>query len=129
MKDTITIGAYTWSDGTSVPHVRDIRLDPSGQIEMARGIDAYRVIVESVVLTLRGEMLLDAERGVDYENTVFVSSRRLGAWKAQVIRSVEELTFVRRVESLDASVNAEGHVRFVLKVQTDDGELTIEQEV
>lgn len=92
------------------------------------GKQSYANIIGDAIRTVRGELQLDVNRGVPYFETVFKSLNGKDIWKASVRKIVNDLDFVKSIESFDVSwdsLNRELNYKMVVK--TDDGEVTVTQ--
>lgn len=88
---------------------------------IATGVEAYGIIIADAIRTLVGELQLDVQRGIDYENTVFASASRLIQWKRDVQDAVTEFDFVKSVKTFEANVVDGNTVSYRLEVVTDSG--------
>ena len=76
----------------------DIYLEANGKIAVLEGADAQCAIIESVLLTQKGELQFDEEAGIDYFGTVLLSPQNIDFWASDVKTKIEELDFVSSVE-------------------------------
>lgn len=98
----------------------------AGQLAMCDGKLAYAQILEAAILTVKGELQLDEERGIPYFSTIFRSQRRANQWKNLVIRRVMEFDFVKSVLNFSYSVDNRNHViNYSMSVSTDIGTATL----
>jgi hypothetical protein len=88
---------------------------------IATGVEAYGIIIADAIRTLVGELQLDVQRGIDYENTVFSSASKLIQWKSDVQDAVSEFDFVVSIKSFEAKVVDGNTVSYRLEVVTDSG--------
>lgn len=92
------------------------------------GKQSYANIIGDTIRTVLGELQLDVNRGVPYFETVFKSLNGKDIWKASVRKIVNDLPFVKSVESFDVSWNSpKRELNYKMVVKTDDGEVTVEQ--
>lgn len=77
---------------------KDIYLDENGQIAVSKDLDSYRVIVESLLNTILGEVQSNVDYGIDYMNTVFSSVSNTSLWEADVRSKIKSLPFVYSVD-------------------------------
>ncbi len=98
----------------------------AGQLAMCDGKIAYAQIIESAVLTVKGELQFDIEQGIPYFDTIFRSAKRAALWKAYVIDRVKQFSFVTSVTSFEYDIDYKNHViNYTMRVNTDKGKVTI----
>ena len=83
----------------------DIYLNGGGFAE-AVDIDAQRIIIETLLLTQKGELQFDDEAGIDYFGTVLQSPTYIEPWAREVQSKVEDLPFVGAVENFEYRFDA-----------------------
>lgn len=127
---TTTIARNNWIDGTdNVVHKNDIYL-VDGQLAMATGKSCHAQVIEAVIKTLRGELQLDVEAGIQYFETIFNDSRSADIWARQVREAVEALDFVKHIDGFEYSYEFyNDKLKYVLVVTTDDGQITVSEGV
>ena len=100
----------------------DLYLEGTG-LAMTAGKDAQYEIIESIILTQRGELQFDDERGIDYFGTVFLNPRYIEVWAAQIRTAVENLEWVRRVKDFQYRfAQRESTLYWSMIVENTDGE-------
>lgn len=105
-----------------IDHTNDIGLTADGKdYAVSSGTEAYGFIIADAIRTLVGELQLDIQRGIDYENTVFASASRLIQWKRDVQDAVTAFDFVKSVKAFEAKVVDGNTVSYRLEVVTDSG--------
>lgn len=129
-----TIARQNFTDADGVLHKNDIYpvtymgSDGKPHISLAAvaDLDAYEQILAAVVLTVRGELQLDTERGIPYFDTVFASNRLIDQWALAVRRAVLEKPFVESIDDFTYNFNhATNTLEYELDVTTDLGSLTV----
>lgn len=118
-----TIAQRTWDDEKG-RHINDIYL-LNGQIALCDGKERHAQVLASVIRTVRGELLLDAEEGLPYFATVFgVRQEKI---MADAIRTAaERLPFVTGVKEFSYKVDERTHVfSYSLTVSTREGDVTV----
>lgn len=127
-----TIARKDWTEerGTeSVVHKNDVYLS-DGQLAMTTGKSCHAQVMEAVIKTLRGELQLDVESGIQYFETIFNDSRSADKWARQVREAVESLDFVKRIDGFEYSYEFHNdRLKYVLVVTTDDGQITVSEGV
>lgn len=100
----------------------DIAIDANGQLALNKGRNAYADIVANIIRTLKGEIQLDPDAGIDYMGTVFKSITRLDIWKYYVTQQIQELGFIQGITKFDASYDSGTKIlTYSLVVTTDKG--------
>lgn len=89
-------------------------------ISVSEGKDAYGIIIADAIRTLVGELQLDLGRGIDYENTVWLNSRKKTEWERQVLARVLGYDFVESVIGFRTWMEGQT-LRYELTVKTVDG--------
>lgn len=85
----------------------DIFLDSTtGQIAIAKGLEAYGTLLADAIRTLTGELQLDTTRGIPYMTTIFIGMRKVNAWKMYVRKRLLEFDFVQDIPVLNVQVNS-----------------------
>lgn len=115
-KNTTVVAA-----GTEDTH--DFCLDENGQIMMLSGLDAYAQIVNCNMRTILGEKQLDMASGLPYLQTIFADKSTIPIWVAEVQKMLENISFVKRVVTIDTSVE-DGVLSYRSVIETDLGPLT-----
>lgn len=106
--------------------VNDLTIDANGVLSVVDGKLSYADIISDVIGTLKGEILLDPDVGIDYLGTIFKSIARLNIWKFYVRSSVEALDFVTNIVSFDADYNTRTKLlTYKLVVATDLGAVEV----
>ena len=95
-------------------------------IRTVDGVEAYAVVIGDAIRTVRGELQLDAERGVPYFETVFKSVNGIDIWKNDVRKRVLEFPFVKSIDSFDVSY-ANRKLEYTMRLTTDAGDVTVTQ--
>ena len=75
-------------------------------LALAEGKECESVILHTRCKTQKGELQFDGAAGIDYFGTVFEDQRKAAACAAQIRASASKLAWVKRVKSLDYSVDA-----------------------
>ena len=95
-------------------------------IRTVDGVEAYAVVIDDAIRTVRGELQLDTERGVPYFETVFKSVNGIDIWKNDVRKRVLEFPFVKSIDSFDVSY-ANRKLEYTMHLTTDAGDVTVTQ--
>lgn len=99
----------------------------AGQFAMADDREAQAQILKAAILTVKGELQFDTERGVPYFDTIFLDPNKINLWHAYVIDRVRSFDWVTNVIELTQKYDPkEKTIRYKLKVATDDGIVTVE---
>lgn len=129
-----TIARKNFTDSKGVLHKNDIYAVPyigadgktHHSLAAVADLEAYEQILAAVVLTVRGELQLDTERGIPYFDTVFASSRLIDQWALAVRRAVLAKPFVESIDSFTYNFNhAANTLEYELDVTTDLGGLIV----
>ena len=92
-------------------------------LAIARDADCQRMILESSVLTQRGELQFDSSAGVDYFGTVFQHQRYLPVWAAQMKSVVKGFSWLKSVDEFTYSFDrASAAVFWSMTVTTKQGD-------
>jgi hypothetical protein len=102
----------------------DLYLDSSGQIAMVESKVCHAQIIESVILTVSGEIQLNTNKGIPYFTTVFESRMYLKSWKTAVENAVSKLDFVSLIEEFNCRF-LDDTLYYDMTVFTNDGERVI----
>lgn len=101
----------------------------NGQLAMAEGIEAYRQIIEAAILTQRGELQLDIDRGIPYFESVFDKPHYVYLWEASVRETINGFSFVKSVDSFTYDIDYKTHkLNYRIEVTTDIGSLALSSE-
>ena len=107
--------------------INDLTIDANGVLSVVDGKLSYADIISDVIRTLKGEILLAPDVGIDYFGTIFKSIARLNIWKFHVRSSIEALDFVTNIVSFDANYNTRTKVlTYKLTVATDLGSVEVQ---
>lgn len=105
---------------------RDISISPNGVFAIAGERDSYADIINSIVSTLKGEIRLDANVGIDYFGTIFTSVSRQNIWEHFVREAVEGLEFVKSISKFTSKyTQSTKTMEYEMTVITDFGEVEI----
>lgn len=100
----------------------DMFIGPDGILSVTTGRLSYADIISDTIRTMKGEIQLDKNLGIDYMGTVFKSVSRVYIWKHYVSKAIGALPFVKSILSFDASYISQSRtMNYKLVVQTDDG--------
>lgn len=98
----------------------------AGQLAMADGRIAQGQILEAAILTVKGELQFDIERGIPYFETIFASQKFAPRWRAKAIERTMEFDWVQSVDSLTYSIDSHEHtINYTMTVTTNLGTVTI----
>lgn len=98
----------------------------AGQLAMADGRIAQAQTIQAAILTVKGELQFDTERGIPYFETIFLDPSKINLWRAYVIDRVRGFDWVTDVIELTQKYDAKNNViNYNLKIATDDGIVTI----
>lgn len=101
-------------------------IDSDGILSVTNGRLSYADIIADTIRTLKGEIQLDENIGIDYMGTVFRSVSRTHIWKYYVSQAIEAMPFVQGIISFEASYVSKTKVmNYKLVVQTDDGTVEV----
>lgn len=104
----------------------DMSIDADGILSVTTGRLSYADIIADIIRTLKGEIQLDENIGIDYMGTVFKSVSRTHIWKYYVSQAIEALPFVHGIVSFDASyVSKTKAMNYKLVIQTDAGAVEV----
>lgn len=125
----MTIARADWVDKDGVGHKNDIYLNGT-QFAMVSGKEAYAQVLESVIKTVRGELLLNRGFGIPYFRTVFNDNFHLESWAVAVREMVSSLDFIESIDSFEYDYDFQKRrLTYVLKVTTTrDGQVVISEE-
>lgn len=106
----------------------DIYLDGTGQIAMSYGETARAIVLRSAILTAKGELQLDTERGIPYFTTIFDSRTKVKDWAQAVRKTVKSFPWAVSIESFDYEFDGdELKYDIVVKTKADaDGTTRVE---
>ena len=100
----------------------DMFIGPDGVLSVTTGRLSYADIISDTIRTMKGEIQLDKNIGIDYMGTVFRSVSRVYIWKHYVTKAIGALPFVKSIVSFEASYISQSRImNYSLVVQTDDG--------
>lgn len=100
----------------------DMYIRPDGVLSVTTGRLSYADIISNTIRTMRGEIQLDKNIGIDYMGTVFRSVSRTYIWKYYVTKAIGALPFVKSIVSFEASYISQSRtMNYSLVIQTDDG--------
>lgn len=100
----------------------DMFIGSDGVLSITTGRLSYADIISDTIRTMRGEIQLDKNIGIDYMGTVFKSVSRVYIWKHYVTKSIDALPFVKSIVSFDASYISKSRImNYRLVIQTDNG--------
>lgn len=117
-----TIGRNSWNEpvygldgeGSSaekfsgyVEHVNDIKLDQRGNIMMLEGAKAVVDRVDAALKTHSGELQLNIEKGIPYEETVFRHRKYAQQWASLMRETILNDDEVERVDSFDYEIEGD----------------------
>lgn len=124
-----TIARADWVDEDGVGHKNDIYLHGT-QFAMSSGKEAYAQILESVIKTVKGELLLNRGFGIPYFRTVFNDNFHLESWAVAVREMVLSLDFIEAIDTFEYEYDFHKRkLTYVLKVTTtDDGQVEVSEE-
>lgn len=105
---------------------RDISIGPSGVFVIANELESYADIINSIISTLKGEIRLDANAGIDYFGTIFTSVSRQNIWEHFVREAVEGLEFVKSISRFTSKyIPRSKTMEYEMTVITDFGEVEV----
>ena len=84
-------------------------------------------IVDAVVKTRLGELILDTERGIPYLEGAFLNSEGRARWASAMRQSVEELDFVTEINDFTWEVS-NGTITYSMAITTDDGTIQVDNQ-
>ena len=89
---------------------------------MSHGRTSYADIIADRIRTIKGELPLDKDVGIDYFGTIFKSVSRSNIWKHYVRSAIEELPFVIGITEFSFSFNLSTKIlSYSISVNTDEG--------
>lgn len=98
----------------------------SGQIAMVDGMFAQAQIIKAAILTVKGELQYDTERGIPYFDTVFKSPNNVYLWRAYVLKRVRQFDWVQDITSFEQEIDYTNHtINYTMTLVTNDGVVTI----
>lgn len=125
-----TIARRDWTEqsgGGEIVHKNDIYV-VNGQLAVSSGLEAYKQVLAAAVLTVSGELPLDADAGVPYFGSVFLSAREVSIWEAAVRETALSLPFVSSIASFTYAIDpGKKTLSYVLVVETDAGTVAVNQ--
>jgi hypothetical protein len=107
-------------------NVNDILLDNNGELRISSGNEAYGFILADAIRTLRGELQLNIESGIPYQDTVWEGRRRINLWKDYVTKKIISYDFVESITSFIAEMTSDSTLKYTIVVRTNDGNITVE---
>lgn len=90
-----------------VEHVNDIKLDQRGNVMFNTEAEAVADRVDAAVKTHLGELQLNIEKGIDYEDTIFKHRKYAQQWANQMREAILNDEEVERVDSFDYEIDGE----------------------
>lgn len=102
----------------------DIFLGAHGDLSVITGKQAQSSVIESLILTQKGELQFDEDAGIDYFGTVLQNPRFIEVWAAQVQSAIEALPFVASVDDFEYKFDRSSSTLYwAMKVENTDGEI------
>lgn len=112
----------TLSQKTDEGGVNDIFIDDDGVLAMSHGRTSYADIIADRIRTIKGELPLDKDVGIDYFGTIFKSVSRSNIWRHYVKSAIEKLPFVIGITEFYSSFNPSTKIlSYSISVNTDEG--------
>lgn len=119
----------TLSQKSSQSGTNDIFIGKDGVLALSYGRESYAEIISDRIRTLKGELPLDRDVGIDYFGTIFKSISRTNIWKHYVKTAIESLPFVSGIMEFNSSYDPSSRVlSFSITVVTDDGVVTVSEQ-
>lgn len=105
----------------------DIYLSADGGLAVVNGAEAQCTIIESILMTQKGELQFNEDGGIDYFGTVLKSPRNIEFWAATVRSKIEALDFVDSVEDFTYRFDRTQSTLFwsMTAINTDDERLDL----
>ena len=94
-----------------------------GRLQIATGLDAYRVAAECAARTVIGEAIFDIERGVNYDRSVF-SDTNLNIFEASMRKTLLNVPHTVAIKSLLVDVEGDT-LKYTAELQSDYGDLSL----
>ena len=94
----------------------------AGQLAIVSGKFAQAQIAQAAILTVKGELQFDTERGIPYFDSIFRSPKLINVWRAYVMERIRQFEWVNDISSFEASVDFENHIiNYTMTLVTSDG--------
>lgn len=102
----------------------DIYLDAQGNLAVKKDIEAMGDIYINKVQTLKGELVYNTDKGVDYFNTIFGEPVYLDVFQNQVINELTDTAGTLNITNYQAET-ANGVYSYIIDCQTDYGNIAL----
>ena len=94
----------------------------AGQLAMTDGRYAQAQIIQSAILTVKGELQYDTERGIPYFETIFDHPKKIDLWRAYVIDRVRKFEWVRDITDFTQEFDYSNKIiKYKMTIVTDNG--------
>lgn len=102
----------------------DIYLTPSGNLALKEDLNAMGDIFINKSQTVRGELLFNTEKGIDFMNTIFNSPAEPELFQSELVEQLEDTEETESVYSYTSSVK-EGVYEYTADIITTYGNITL----
>lgn len=102
----------------------DLYLDGTGQIALVESKVCHAQIIESVILTVAGELQLNTSKGIPYFETIFESRMYLNTWKSYVENAIYNFDWVDIIDEFDCRFLGDT-LYYNMTILTNDGETVV----
>lgn len=102
----------------------DLYLDGTGQIALVESKVCHAQIIESVILTVSGELQLNTSKGIPYFETIFESRMYLNTWKSYVENAIYNFDWVDIIDEFDCRFLGDT-LYYNMTILTNDGETVV----
>lgn len=106
----------------------DLYIDETGNLAIISGIDAVMQTCEQAAKTLRGEMLLEINRGIPMFETAFNGVPNLIQYEAALRKIWREIPEVKDITNLDIRVS-DNTLSYSATIQTVNGQGAVNGEL
>ena len=97
-----------------------------GDFSLARGKEAYAILISAALKTIKGEIKSDPSIGIPYFETIFDSRTKIPTWKLSVISRIKKFPFVKEINDFEISYDSRTSTLFYyMTITTDEGQLVV----
>lgn len=101
----------------------DIYVDVSGNLAMAKDLEAVITSVSCETKTNYGEVVLDTTKGVPYFTTIFVAHPDIDLWKSYMEQAILQVPKVLSIEYFKTFIDYDNSLlKYVAVINTEYGE-------
>ena len=124
-------GMFAYVEGASNPLIsyNDIVLDAQGEnIVLFDKSEAIQTVARSAVLTQRGELQYNVNKGIPYIGTIFSDSNLIPLWRSYMEEAISAISEVREVQYFEIDFNrAQSSLSYRCGFTTDYGKAELNE--